>query len=67
MWVPAVWGACSFVWGRGAIDLKGNVVALLHAVNQLAASGFKPRRSFYVALGHDEEVRCLLESVIFTC
>mmetsp|Transcript_17488 Transcript_17488/g.52473 ORF Transcript_17488/g.52473 Transcript_17488/m.52473 type:complete len:508 (+) Transcript_17488:152-1675(+) len=45
-----------FVWGRGAVDLKGNVVAILHAVNQLVEEGLKPRRSFYVALGHDEEV-----------
>ena len=49
-------GTGRFVWGRGAIDLKSNVVAILHAVNQLAAYGFRPRRSFFVALGHDEEV-----------
>lgn len=46
-----------YIWGRGALDLKGNVIAILHAVNQLAASEtFTPKRGFIIALGHDEEV-----------
>jgi carboxypeptidase PM20D1 len=44
-----------FVWGRGAWDDKGNLMAILEAVDALAAAGFKPRRTIYLAFGHDEE------------
>jgi len=44
------------VWGRGALDDKGSVVALLHAVEALLAEGFAPRRTILLAFGHDEEV-----------
>lgn len=43
------------VWGRGAIDDKGSIVAIFEALESLAESGFTPQRSVYVALGHDEE------------
>jgi carboxypeptidase PM20D1 len=46
-----------FVWGRGAIDVKCTVVALLEAVEELAAAGFTPRRTIIIAFGHDEESR----------
>ena len=45
-----------FVWGRGAWDDKGNLIAQLEAVEALLASGFKPRRTVYLVFGHDEEV-----------
>lgn len=45
-----------FVWGRGAWDNKGNLVSQLEAVEMLVASGFQPRRSVLLVLGHDEEV-----------
>lgn len=44
-----------FVWGRGAWDNKGNLIAQMEAVEMLAASGFKPRQTIYLAMGHDEE------------
>src|SRR5882672_7523345 len=44
-----------FVWGRGAWDDKGNLMAILEAIDSLAAAGFKPRRTIYLAFGHDEE------------
>ena len=44
-----------FVWGRGAVDDKGSVMAILEAVECLAASGFAPKRTVYLAFGHDEE------------
>jgi carboxypeptidase PM20D1 len=44
-----------FIWGRGAWDDKGNLMAILEAVDSLAAAGFKPRRTIYLAFGHDEE------------
>ncbi|MEO8250228.1 MAG: M20 family peptidase [Burkholderiales bacterium] len=45
-----------FVWGRGAWDDKGNLIAQLEAMEMLARSGFKPRRTIYLAFGADEEV-----------
>jgi len=48
--------ADGFVWGRGAIDDKGSLIALFEAVEQLAASGFTPKRTIVLAFGHDEEV-----------
>lgn len=44
------------VWGRGAIDDKSSVVAILEAVELLLAAGFQPERTVYLAFGHDEEV-----------
>ncbi|MFZ5510421.1 MAG: M20 family peptidase [Pseudomonadota bacterium] len=44
-----------FVWGRGAWDDKGNLCAILEAVELLAAQGFRPRQTVYLAFGHDEE------------
>src|SRR5450631_1687293 len=44
-----------FIWGRGTWDDKGNLMAILEAVESLAAAGFKPRRTIYLAFGHDEE------------
>lgn len=44
------------VWGRGAIDDKGNLIALFEAMEALATRGFKPKRTIYVVSGHDEEV-----------
>ncbi len=45
----------SFVWGRGTLDDKGSMLAILEAVERLAAAGFQPRRTLYLAFGHDEE------------
>ncbi|XP_018006927.1 N-fatty-acyl-amino acid synthase/hydrolase PM20D1.2 [Hyalella azteca] len=45
-----------FVYGRGAIDDKLSVVAILCALDELIASGWSPNSTFYIAFGHDEEV-----------
>lgn len=45
-----------FVWGRGAWDDKGNLIAQMEAVEMLVASGYKPERTVYLAFGADEEV-----------
>jgi carboxypeptidase PM20D1 len=45
-----------FVWGRGAWDDKANLISQMEAVEMLAASGFKPRQTIYLAFGADEEV-----------
>jgi carboxypeptidase PM20D1 len=44
-----------FVWGRGSWDDKGNLLAILEAVEQLIAQGFQPRQTVYIVAGHDEE------------
>ncbi|GAA2174590.1 M20 family peptidase [Agrococcus versicolor] len=43
------------VWGRGAIDDKGSLVAMLEALDALAADGHAPARDVWLVLGHDEE------------
>jgi len=48
--------AGGYIWGRGAMDDKGSLVAILEAVETLLARGFRPKRSIYLAFGHDEEV-----------
>lgn len=48
--------ADGYVWGRGALDDKVSVILTLEAVEHLLAEGFTPRRTFYLAFGHDEEV-----------
>jgi carboxypeptidase PM20D1 len=45
-----------YVWGRGAWDDKGNLVAQLEAIEMLLAAGFQPRQTVYVVSGADEEV-----------
>ncbi len=44
-----------FVWGRGALDDKSGVLATLEAVELLLSERFQPRRTVYLAFGHDEE------------
>jgi len=48
--------ADGFVWGRGAMDDKASFTAIFEAVEGLIARGFEPRRTIYLAFGHDEEV-----------
>jgi len=43
------------VWGRGAMDDKGSLIALMEATEALAAGGFQPRRTVLFVFGHDEE------------
>jgi len=43
------------VWGRGSVDDKGSLVSIFEAADQLAASGFKPRRTVIIVSGQDEE------------
>ncbi len=56
--VPAFEGriAQGFIWGRGTIDDKAGLLAILEAIELLLGQGFKPRRTVYLAFGHDEEV-----------
>lgn len=44
------------IWGRGAMDDKVTVFALLEAMENLLASNLKAERTIYFAFGHDEEI-----------
>ncbi|MEM9717120.1 MAG: M20/M25/M40 family metallo-hydrolase [Pseudomonadota bacterium] len=48
--------ADGFVWGRGALDMKGVAISFLEALDRLAADGFQPQRDIYVTLTQDEEI-----------
>jgi carboxypeptidase PM20D1 len=46
----------NYVWGRGALDDKSGVIAILEAVHYLLKNNFSPRRTVYLSFGHDEEI-----------
>ncbi|WP_374763009.1 M20/M25/M40 family metallo-hydrolase [Yunchengibacter salinarum] len=48
--------ADGIIWGRGTLDDKGSVIALLEAAEKLAAAGERPARDVYFLFGHDEEL-----------
>ncbi|HUT53195.1 MAG TPA: M20 family peptidase [bacterium] len=48
--------ADGYVWGRGTMDCKGFLISIMEAVEGLIAEGHAPRRTIYLAFGHDEEV-----------
>ncbi len=48
------------IWGRGALDDKSSVLATLEAVELLLVQGFTPKKTIYLAFGHDEELGGLL-------
>jgi carboxypeptidase PM20D1 len=45
-----------YIWGRGALDDKGSMMGIFEAVETLLGHEFRPRRTVYLAFGHDEEV-----------
>ena len=45
----------SSVWGRGALDDKSSLVAIMEAAESLVAAGHVPERSVIFVFGHDEE------------
>ena len=44
------------IWGRGVIDTKGSLNAILCAAEQLISEGFIPENDVYFAFGGNEEV-----------
>ncbi|XP_007523184.1 N-fatty-acyl-amino acid synthase/hydrolase PM20D1 [Erinaceus europaeus] len=45
-----------FIHGRGTLDNKNAAMAILQALELLLARNYMPQRSFFIAVGHDEEV-----------
>lgn len=44
-----------YIYGRGTLDMKGHVVALLEAIESLLKEGIEFERDVYIMLGHNEE------------
>lgn len=44
------------IWGRGSLDDKISVFAILEAAEMQLAAGFIPKRTLFFAFGHDEEL-----------
>lgn len=48
--------ADGFVWGRGTLDNKGALIALMSAAEHLVSNGFTPKRTIYLSFDGDEEI-----------
>lgn len=48
-----------FIWGRGTLDDKAEMISILEAVERLLAENYQPERTVYLAFGHDEEINGL--------
>lgn len=44
------------IYGRGTLDMKGMLFALLEATEKIVSEGQQPQRDIYLAFGFDEEV-----------
>ena len=44
------------VWGRGAMDDKASLFAILEATEALLGAGWTPKRTVILIFGHDEEI-----------
>ena len=45
----------SFIWGRGTLDIKNQLIGIMEAAEALLQQGFRPERTILFGLGHDEE------------
>jgi carboxypeptidase PM20D1 len=43
------------IWGRGALDDKSALIAIMEAAESLIAAGHAPARTVFFVFGHDEE------------
>jgi carboxypeptidase PM20D1 len=52
-----------YIWGRGTLDMKNQLIAILDSVEGLLKENYSPKRTIYVAFGHDEEISGLHGSI----
>ncbi|KAI0599173.1 peptidase family M20/M25/M40 [Biscogniauxia sp. FL1348] len=45
-----------YIWGRGSMDCKNNLIGILEAVELLVDAGFEPKRTLILSFGFDEEI-----------
>ncbi|WED25199.1 M20 family peptidase [Vibrio sp. DW001] len=45
-----------YIWGRGSLDDKIMIHAIMEAIEMQLAEGFRPERTIYLSFGQDEEV-----------
>lgn len=45
-----------FIWGRGTLDMKNHLIAVMESVETLLSENFVPERDIYLCFGHNEEV-----------
>ncbi len=44
-----------FIWGRGTLDIKNQLIGIMEAAEALLQEGYRPERTILFGLGHDEE------------
>jgi carboxypeptidase PM20D1 len=44
-----------FIWGRGTLDIKNQLIGIMDAAEILLQQGYRPERTILFGLGHDEE------------
>lgn len=47
--------ADGFIWGRGTLDIKNQLIGIMEAAETLLGQGYRPERTILFGLGHDEE------------
>ena len=45
-----------FLWGRGTLDMKHQLISIFEAVETLLEQNISPKRTVYLCFGHNEEV-----------
>jgi carboxypeptidase PM20D1 len=47
--------ADGFIWGRGTLDIKNQLIGIMEAAESLLQQDYRPERTIMFGLGHDEE------------
>jgi len=48
--------ADGYIWGRGTLDCKNQLIGSMEAVEWLLSQDYQPERTIFLAYGHDEEI-----------